>query len=111
MAEGALAIRRAPGVRLRVCRFNVRSLFQADDAVPAPVEEACTHLAIVADPPSGDPRIIELSARMFRFLCSVRRWRALAEVGDEGTTVLLQQLERSGLVEIAGRPCGAWARR
>jgi hypothetical protein len=108
---GVMAIRRAVGVRLRVCAFNLRDLFRADGAALGSVEERRTHVAIVADPPAGAPGIVQISADMFRFLCSVRRWCGLEQIGDESVTRLLAECERSGLIEIAHRPGSAGAQR
>jgi hypothetical protein len=103
-ARGGIAIRRIPGVRLRACAFNLQKLFQADGSAEVPIDAVRTHLAIVADPLVGAPRIIALSASMFRFLSSVRRWCIVEESGDEQTTALLAACGRSGLLEMVQRP-------
>jgi hypothetical protein len=104
-STGAATIRRAPGVRLRRCRFNVRPCFEEHGTdlplpLPAPI-----HLAIVADPPEGAPRIAQLSQGLFDLLRRLRTWNALPWPADEETTQLLSQLQRGGLLEIASNPC------
>lgn len=99
---GSVAIRRSPNVRLRRCRFDVRAFFEGDaTAMSATRSRAPIHLAIVADPLAGAPRIAQLSAGLFDFLRSLRTWRVLPKVTDQDTKQLLDQLQQRGLLEMA----------
>jgi hypothetical protein len=102
--DGMVVLRRAIGVRLRACKFNVRAFFESDGLeTPATIPETQTHLAIIADPLTGAPRMVQLSPSSFDFLRALRTWRVLPEVTDEDTKALLDQLHQRGLLEIAGR--------
>ena len=98
-----VVLRRAVGVRLRACRFNVRAFFESDGTeLPATVPETQTNLAIIADPLTGAPRMVQLSRSSFDFLRAVRTWSVLPEVTDKDTKALLDQLHQRGLLEIVG---------
>jgi hypothetical protein len=100
--EGTIAIRRAPGVHLRRCKFDVRALFEGElPKISSEIPETRTHLAIVADPLVGNPRIAQLSPGVFEFLRALRVWRVLPEVTDKDTKELLDELQLRGLLEIA----------
>jgi hypothetical protein len=101
-AKNEMVLRRAVGLRLRACRFNVRAFFEGDGTeTPAEIPEVQTHLAIIADPLAGAPRMLQLSASAFDFLRALRTWRVLPEVTDADMETLLEQLQQSGLLEIA----------
>ncbi len=95
-------LRRAPGVRLRRCRFDVRAMFEGEAIdVSATTSETQTYLAILADPLAGNPRVVQLSPGLFEFLRALRAWKVVPDVTDEDTKQLLDQLEQRGLLEIA----------
>jgi hypothetical protein len=96
-----IAIRRAPRVRLRICQFDVRAFFEDDGtAIPAAIPRSPIHLAILADPLAGTPRILQLTPGLFDFVRALRAPRVLPAVTDEDTRQLLDDLEQWGLVEI-----------
>jgi hypothetical protein len=97
------AIRRPANVRLRVCAFDVRHLFETGDASPPAVARVRPHLAFVADPPRGDPRVVELPEGVFSLLRSLRRWTALPRATNRSTAATVAMLERSGLLEVRAR--------
>lgn len=100
-SSSASAVRRAPGVRLRICKFDVRAFFEGDTtAMPATIPPSSPILlAILADPPAGIPRIAQLSAGLFDFLRALRTWQVLPDVKSEDRKQLLQ-LQQWGLLEL-----------
>jgi hypothetical protein len=99
-----LAVRRAPGVRLRRCRFDVRAMFEGEASeISATCPEIPTCLAILADPLAGTPRIVRLSPGLFDFLRALRAWEVVPTAADTNTKQFLDQLGQRGLLEISSR--------
>ena len=99
-------VRRAPGVRLRACAFDVRALFDPGSGESAALAERAAHVAVVADPAAGEPRLVGISAGLFALLRSLSRWTALPASADE-TIALVRRLESAQLVELAEPSAGA----
>jgi hypothetical protein len=103
-SSGTFAVRRALGVRLRRCRFDVRAMFEGEaPEISATCPEMPTCLAILADPLAGTPRIMRLSPGLFDFLRALRAWKVVPAATDPDTKQFLDQLEQRGLLEIRRR--------
>ena len=105
--SGRLMVRRAPGVRLRACAFDVRALFDPGSGENAALAERAAHVAIVADPAAGEPRLIGISAGLFGLLRSLSRWTVLPASAGGETSALVRRLESAQLVELAEPAAGA----
>jgi hypothetical protein len=98
-----LAVRRQPGLRLHVCRFDVRRLLEDTPRTAARIPAVPTHLAILADPPVGEPRLVQVSPDLHEFLRSLGDWTYFERGADPTTTDFLGKLEQLGLVQQRAR--------
>ena len=104
VGAGRFAVRRAPGVRLRRCRFDVRIIFEADAAeIPAMRLETPTCLAILADRVTETSRIVHLSESLFDLLHELRIWKVLPATTDTATKHFFESLEQGGLIELESK--------
>lgn len=103
-SRAGIAIRRAPGVRVRRYAWDIRPLLER--VHDGPVERTTIPVAIVADPVRGEPRVLGLAAGVFDLLQALRAWTLLDTQDDESALPMLRELESLGLIEVAERPGG-----
>jgi uncharacterized protein len=103
--EAGIAVRRAPGARVRTYVWDIRPLLEG--ARDASVERRTIRVAIVADPVRGEPRVLGLPERTFELLRALRGWTPLGAPDAMASLPTLHELAALGLIEIAERPSSA----
>jgi hypothetical protein len=91
-------VRRAPGVVLLLCSYDVHAIF---GSASAPPEKRGTPLAIVLDRQSGEPRIFEIAPEIFDLLGALDDWTVPATGnGLLDARELIRSLEQADLLEV-----------
>jgi uncharacterized protein (UPF0276 family) len=100
-SAAGIAVRRAPGARVRTYAWNIRPLLEG--ARDASVERRRIRVAIVADPVHGEPRVLGLSEKAYELLRTLRGWTPLEAPDDVASLPTLRELATLGVIEIAER--------
>jgi hypothetical protein len=90
------AIRRAPGVAILRCAYNVRAIFEKATGGAAIRRE--TRLAILVPPETERPAIFEVGRVVFDLLSACEAWTDLAIAS--GHQSLIEDLAKRGLLEL-----------
>jgi hypothetical protein len=93
-------LRRRRDVVLLRCAYDIRSVFENGGSVAAPIARQ-TCIAIAPDPHTAEPRILELTPRVFELIAALDAWTdptAFQETTE--AAALTAELAEAGLVEI-----------
>jgi hypothetical protein len=99
---GAIAIRRAPGVRVHAYAWDIRPLLVGTPN--APVEPRPIRVAILADPVRDEPRVLGVTDEAYELLRALRGWTRLDAGEGASARPRLREMAALGLIEIAEKP-------
>jgi hypothetical protein len=92
-------VRRAAGVVLLRCAYDVRPIFESASAHDAPVERD-TSLGVAVPPDGDEPQILELSPAIFDLLAGLEDWTDAEFFATPELSELIADLAGHGLIEV-----------
>jgi hypothetical protein len=96
------AIRRAPGITLLRCAYDIRPVVEGD-AEEVTVVKRDTPLVITIPPGAVHPAVFEVLPPVYDVLAALDGWTARSELGEASETdELISELAQYGLVEVHG---------